>query len=65
MLIELEILEAQNEIQRYSLDDESQARRILIPVNSSFVTVLGPGWLLTDALISWYQARSSQMASRT
>lgn len=57
MLIELEIIEAQTEIQRYNLDDESQARRIIIPVNSSFVTVLSPGWLLADAIIRWYQSQ--------
>lgn len=55
MLIGLEILEAQTAIQRYNLDNESQARRIKIPVNSSFVTVLSPSWLLMDAIIRWYQ----------
>lgn len=57
MFIELEILEAQTAIQRYNLDDESQARRIIIPVNSSFVTVLSPSWLLMDAIIRWYQSQ--------
>ena len=57
ILIELEILETQTKIQRYNLDDEIQARRIIIPVNSSFVTVLSPGWLLKDAIIRWYQSQ--------
>lgn len=57
MLIELEILEAQSQIQRYNLDNESQAPRIIMPVNSSFVTVLSPGWLLRDAILRWYQSQ--------
>lgn len=50
----IEILEARTEIQRYDLDDESQVRRIIIPVNSLFVTVLNPGW---DAIIRWYHSQ--------
>lgn len=57
MLIGLEILEAQSQIQRYNLDNESQAPRIIMPVNSSFVTVLSPGWLLRDAILRWYQSQ--------
>ena len=57
MLIRLEILEAQSQIQRYNLDNKSQAPRIIMPVNSSFVTVLSPGWLLRDAILRWYQSQ--------
>lgn len=57
MLIELVILEAQSEIQRFNLNDKSQAPRIIMPVNSSFVTILSPGWLLRDAILRWYQSQ--------